>query len=73
VGNEYVLIFVYFLDNYIPGLVGGIPYCLPAECTSRLPLGDLKSCSLPDDTVTCYYKAPEVSCTEGEGEQCPTV
>jgi hypothetical protein len=55
--------FLFLLDNYVPGMKNEIPYCLSVDCGDRLPLGDEKSCVLPDDNISCYYKAPEVECT----------
>jgi hypothetical protein len=62
---------MFILDNYSPGKIDDVPYCLPIECGNRLPLGDVKSCSLPEDnTTSCYYKVPEVVCTE-QGQCVP--
>jgi hypothetical protein len=65
----FILFSFYFflflsLDSYEPGLIGSVPYCLSSPCDQRIPLGNLKSCSLPNDATTCYYKIPEIPCEQ---------
>jgi hypothetical protein len=61
---------IFFADNYVAGLVNGVPVCKAVDCEERLPWGNEKSCTLPGDTIACYYMAPQTVCTEGE---CPKV
>jgi hypothetical protein len=45
-------------------------YCVPNDCENRLPLGDYKSCNMPEDETNCYYKLPQTVCLT---DPCPQV
>jgi hypothetical protein len=61
---------MYIIDNYQIYTVDDTSYCVALSCDDRYPMGDSKTCSLPDDMTTCYYKAPQTSCTVSP---CPKV